>query len=275
MEKAKNILILGGYGRTGVELARLLLKESGHNIGLAGRDQIKAIRSARELNWEYPGQRVEAVQVNVAFRRKLTDIMTDYDLAVASVRRTAFGGQMAMAALDASVNYVDLNPDNDRRKAIEGLHEEVRRAGLTFLTQAGFVPGARELMARYAASYFDFPEDVVVRIFDSPSNERHTRIALTGLKAGRMKTLGMTIEHWDPHLATAITALPCILGLLDGSLKEVGVHAMGHVMDPDRALESLWDRNMMVSLEGLWDLDQEDSQPEDIGFMEQVAGNVI
>jgi saccharopine dehydrogenase-like NADP-dependent oxidoreductase len=131
MEKAKNILILGGYGRTGVELARLLLKESGHNIGLAGRDQIKAIRSARELNWEYPGQRVEAVQVNVAFRRKLTDIMTDYDLAVASVRRTAFGGQMAMAALDASVNYVDLNPDNDRRKAIEGLHEEVRRAGLT------------------------------------------------------------------------------------------------------------------------------------------------
>jgi hypothetical protein len=46
---------------------------------------------------------------------------------------------------------------------------------------------------------------------------------------------------------------------------------MGHVLDPERYMEYLWDMGMTVSLKGLSDLEQEKSHPEDTSLIEQVA----
>ena len=100
MASEKNILILGGYGQTGIQLAKLLLKKSRHNICLAGRDQVKADREARTLNWEHSCDRVRGVQVNLGLKRQLTGIMEDYDLVIDNIGETAFIDQAARAALD-------------------------------------------------------------------------------------------------------------------------------------------------------------------------------
>jgi len=46
---------------------------------------------------------------------------------------------------------------------------------------------------------------------------------------------------------------------------------MGHVLDPERYMENLWDMGMTVSLQGLPDTWLEERQADEIGLIEQVA----
>ena len=54
------IVILGGYGNTGREVARLLLEHSDARLVLAGRNGERVAQAATEWNGRYPGQRVRA-----------------------------------------------------------------------------------------------------------------------------------------------------------------------------------------------------------------------
>jgi saccharopine dehydrogenase (NAD+, L-lysine-forming) len=358
MKDTKNILLLGGYGRTGMEIAKMLLGESQHNIHLAGRDLFKASRAAMKLNWEHSRERVRGVEINAALKKKLTGALGDYDLVIVSIPNTAFGGQIAQAAFDAGIDYINLNASEKTRQVLRKLDKGVREAGLTFITEAGFVPGAPSLMARYVAEYFDSLDTVNVGAMfgrengrqgggfdgistpgESPALFRNGRWQKAGLTASRKISFGngagirtcylmglaelrglpeklgcrelgfygsganqfaeltrqmwracrlprpskgngrpawpgqvgtvtvtatgtmnglderltLTLEHRDPYLATAMTTVPCVLGLLDGSIKREGVHMMGHLLDPERYMEDLWDMGMTVSLQGLPD----------------------
>jgi len=338
MKDTKNIMILGGYGRTGLEIAKLLLRESKHNIGLAGRDLLKATRAARDLNWEYSGERVRAVEVNVAFKKQLTSILRDYDLVIDAIPVTAFGGQIARAALDAGIDYVDLTANKEKLLSLKGLDVEIQAAGHTFITGAGFVHGVPYLIERYLTGYFDSVDtvtmgyllkekmlshgacvDLVPTLRDSPmifsdgsgakrSFNRVLRIlraswfgkllrdsdyvpehqqilgvktTTTGTMNGRRVYLKLTLENRDQYSAAAISIIPCVLGLLDGFIKQPGVHVMGHVLDPEQYIDDLWSLGMTVSLQGLPDTWDEKSRsgecrPEetlknDIGLIGQVA----
>lgn len=338
VKAVKNILILGGYGRAGLEIAKLLLRESEHNIDLAGRDFLKATSTAKECNWEYGGQRVRGVEINVAFKKRLTSLMEDYDLVIDSIPFTAFGGQIARAALDTGIDYLDLTTNKEKLLSLKGLDVEIQVADLTFITKAGFVPGTASLMARYLEGYFDSVDtvksscllsesprsyrdcdDLIPTRDDSPTVygdgpgfkrpfdgaltilrgswlgkllgirghiPEHRQICAlmataTGVMNGRMEKLDLTVKHGDFYRATALTSIPCILGILDGSIRQPGVHTMGHVMDPDQYLDDLWRMGMTVSLQGLpetWDENSQQSEcrlektvENNIGLIEQVA----
>jgi len=313
MASEKKVLILGGYGRTGLQVARLLLHESRHRIGIAGRDPLKATRTAMGLNWEHAGERVTGVEINVGYRKKLKALLKNYDLVIVSIPHTAFGEQIVQTAYEAGIDYIDISGNGEMRKPTLKLDKLVREAGLTFITQAGFVPGVETVMERYLAGHFDSVDkmtiggpfipgvsrflDVLVKLWEALGlsglrwgadlgarlRARHSRkfmepfrttsvkATASGAFAGVSGELSLTLKHQDPCLATAVTALPCILGLLDGSIKNPGVHVMGHVLDPDCYLGNLWDMGMKVSLQGLSDLKQEKMQPETIDLMEQVA----
>jgi len=373
MASPKNIIILGGYGRAGHEIAKLLLKVSPHNICLAGRDRIKACRASNELNFRHFGQRVTGIEVNTALHKQFTRVLADYDLVIVAMPVTGIGGSIARAAMDAKIDYIDLNADSEKRQVLRELDGEIREAGLTFITEAGFVPGAPSMMARYVAGHFDsldevtigglFKEerisygsmvDVITTLGDSPGiftdgswskagmtvmkkidfgkglgirscfpmdlaelhglpeelgcqqlgfygsgvnrffdsmvllwkalglyktsrgidlgarvlvwgNEKFTRqpyicsvnTVASGFSGGREKQVKLTVEHKDSYAATAIAIIPGIMGLLDGSISQSGVHIMGHVLDPDRYLENLWDMGMTVSLQGLCEMELE------------------
>lgn len=47
--------LLGGYGMTGIRLARLLLESSDVRLILSGRTPARAKQAAAELNRTYPG----------------------------------------------------------------------------------------------------------------------------------------------------------------------------------------------------------------------------
>jgi saccharopine dehydrogenase (NAD+, L-lysine-forming) len=91
--------------------------------------------------------------------------------------------------------------------------------------------------------------------FTKPPNICSVNVTVNGVYGGLKRQLKLTVEHEDSYVATAMAVLPAILGVVDGSLQHPGVHVMGHVLDPERYLENLWDMGMTVALQGLYDLE--------------------
>ncbi len=59
----------------------------------------------------------------------------------------------------------------------------------------------------------------------------------------------LVVEHEDAYIGTAITTVAGILQLIDGTIKEPGVHIMGHCVDPDRYIEDIKRLGMTVEIE--------------------------
>ena len=162
MEDIKTILILGGYGRAGIEIARLLLRESQHNVWLAGRNRSKATRAAIQLNSKHSEERVTGMQVDASQMKQLAGLFAKWELVIVAMPITGIGGDVVQAAFDARIDYIDLNANNAKRRLLQKLDPEIRAAGLTFISEAGFVPGAPSLMARYVAAQSDSLEELTI-----------------------------------------------------------------------------------------------------------------
>ena len=73
------VLILGGYGTTGLILSELLLEQSDARVLLAGRDLGRAERVAGEIERRYPG-RAEARVADAADAASLEAALRGVDL---------------------------------------------------------------------------------------------------------------------------------------------------------------------------------------------------
>lgn len=223
MTDERKILILGGYEGTGLAIAELLLRQSKHSITLAGRDRVAGVAS--RLNWEHGRERVREAEANVGFKKQLVAIMEDHHLVIDAVRETAFREQIARAALEAGIGFVGLWGSSGELPGLSGLSREVRAAGLTFITRASLDPVLRMPGA---------------------------------FRSGRVQQNGGTS---DPQ--QAIAAVPCVLGILDGSIRKPGVHQAGEVLDHDSYLGKLWDMGMTVSRRTITQVDRAGSRSDE------------
>lgn len=144
-------LILGGYGYTGKLLARHLLAQSDARLILAGRNLEKAKAFAYKLN----NERVSAVRVDAANVDSLRDALRGVDMLLVAAPTTRHARTIICAALDARVNYLDVQYSNKKLAVLKELAEEIERAGLCFVTEAGYHPGLPSAMVRYAASQLE------------------------------------------------------------------------------------------------------------------------
>ena len=153
--KNTRILLLGGYGNTGRALAPLLLQETDVNIVLAGRNAIKAESAAAELNKHFDGQRVSSVYADASKPDSLKPALKNIDLLLVVSSTSQFTGQVATAALEAGVDYYDVQYSTHKTEVLKSLAKEIKSAGRCFITEGGFHPGLPAAMIRYAALQFD------------------------------------------------------------------------------------------------------------------------
>src|SRR4030067_185692 len=99
-----NILILGGYGYTGKFVAKHLLKQTEHSIMLAGRNVKKAQDYASELN----DSRVTTRQVDASDADSLRSALQGVDFLLVAAPTTHQAETVTRAALDARVDYLDV-----------------------------------------------------------------------------------------------------------------------------------------------------------------------
>lgn len=156
------ILLLGGYGYTGKLLARRLLEESAAEIVLAGRQADRAREYADQLNGEFGGRRVSSCRVDAASKDDLISALAGTDFLLVAAPTTRYADTVIRAALDAGVDYLDIQLDANKLTLLKSLAPEIERAGRCFITEAGFHPGLPAAMVRYAAAQMDTIDAAVI-----------------------------------------------------------------------------------------------------------------
>lgn len=127
-----DVWILGGTGRTGRDIARLLVAD-GIAVTLVGRDLGRLTTASAELPGEVEVRAAEDVEAMAAeIRRHRPDLVVN---TVGPFARTA--PLLAEAGLPHT-SYVDLANDFVAANAVIGLHDAAARAGRTLVTGAGF-----------------------------------------------------------------------------------------------------------------------------------------
>ncbi len=147
----KTFLILGGYGYTGKLLAKHLLAQSKAKLILAGRNLDKANAFADELD----DKRISSARVDAADTDSLRAALQNVDLLLVAAPTTQHTETVIRAALDAKVDYLDIQFSSKKLVILNELAPEIKKAGLCFVTEAGYHPGLPSAMVRYAAAQLD------------------------------------------------------------------------------------------------------------------------
>lgn len=151
----KQLLILGGYGNTGLPIARLLLAETEVAIRLAGRNLGKAELAVNKLNAEFKGDRVRGVHADAGDPHSLLKAFDGMDMVVVASSTADQVENVARCALQAGVDYLDVQYSTRKMELLQSLSSEIAGAERCFITDGGFHPGLPAAMVRFASAYFD------------------------------------------------------------------------------------------------------------------------
>jgi len=149
------LLILGGYGATGLLTADLLLQQTEARLVLAGRHVARAASAAADFNRIYPGERVSATAADAADPASLRQAMAGVDLVVVASSTSQYTRQVAEAALAERIDYLDIQVSAAKLAVLRSLASEIAAAGCCFITDGGFHPGLPAALVRLAAASFD------------------------------------------------------------------------------------------------------------------------
>lgn len=150
---SKSILILGGYGNAGLAIARLLSGQANTRVILAGRHGERAQRAAERLNAEFQSDGFSGLQVNASSHQSLIEAFRQVEIVVVASSTIEFTPIVAQAALDAGIDYFDIQiAVAAKHQTLEALRERTLSSGRCFITDGGFRPGIPAAMVRYAAA---------------------------------------------------------------------------------------------------------------------------
>lgn len=156
------ILILGGTGHTGKLIARHLLEQSDAFVTLAARRVDRARTVADELNRQKAGPRVAVVHADAADAASLRAALRGQDLMVVAAPVTAHAEVVVRAAMEAGVDYLDVQLSARKLALLQSLASDIKSAGRCFITEAGFHPGLPSALVRHAAAHLDTIESATV-----------------------------------------------------------------------------------------------------------------
>lgn len=145
------IFILGGYGHTGKSLAKHLLAQTNANIIIAGRN----LQKAQALVDELKSPRVAPRLADAANLSSLTQALHGVTLCLVAAPTTHQAETVIRACMDAGVDYLDVQFAANKLKALYAAEDEIKKAGLCFITEAGYHPGLPAALIRYAATKLD------------------------------------------------------------------------------------------------------------------------
>lgn len=150
------ILIIGGYGNTGYNLAQLLLQETDVEIILAGRNLKKAEEKSIELNEKYEGSRASAIEVDASNYESCLAVFKLVDFVVAASSTIEYVKNVADAALECGIDYLDTQLSSIQKlNYLFSIEEKIKAEGRIFITDGGYHPGLPAAMIRLAALNFD------------------------------------------------------------------------------------------------------------------------
>ncbi len=156
----KNILIIGGYGNTGRQIAQLLLdRREDAQLLLAGRDLRKAEQMAADLNCGAGRDRVKGIALDLSNPGQMDQAFLQADFVINASPTLQYLRPFLEALLRNKKDGMDtqLSPAY-KIKILSELAPQFADAGLVYIADGGFHPGVPGAMARYAAARMDVLE---------------------------------------------------------------------------------------------------------------------
>ena len=149
--KGNRIIIIGGYGRAGKNIALLLAKHSDHNIIIAGRDLNKANDCVKEINKSIQTTRLESKVLDLKNTASISLALEGMDLVVVAsplAYRTTQNIIDSMLLSSCSL-YLDISPGTEKHQAFNEKHSEIVNSDTTFIVDAGCEPGMPAVLIKY------------------------------------------------------------------------------------------------------------------------------
>lgn len=150
MSISKHILIIGGYGKAGTQVAKLLVKHSCHAITLAGRNTQRAKKTAKDLNREFTSNQAYGIGLNLSNTSYLKKVLPLYDVLIVCSPFPENLDETIKAIVSAGITYIDIIPGKDKKQLFEEHQSVLRSKEITCLLEAGWEPGLPALLARLA-----------------------------------------------------------------------------------------------------------------------------
>ncbi|WP_425448248.1 saccharopine dehydrogenase NADP-binding domain-containing protein [Dethiothermospora halolimnae] len=159
----QTVLILGGYGKAGSYIAELLLSNTNVKIIIAGRNLNKAKIETRKLNNKFYENRVSALKVDAGNFQDLKNAFKLCDLVIVSFPYKNGQEKLVIkSAVEAGINYIDLNADTDKYQVLREYSEKIEEQSLIFLTGAGIIPGCPAMLSHLIGNYYDSIEKIKI-----------------------------------------------------------------------------------------------------------------
>ena len=162
MKENITLLVLGGYSGTGKVFCRYLLKETGVNIIVAGRRLEKCEELSEQLHAEFAQERISTRYVDASDVESLRKAFHDINFVLVAATTTKWAKQIAEAALEANIDYLDIYFQQDVYPVLETMQQQIKDAGRCFITQAGFHPGLPAVYIRKGSQYFDSYDKAII-----------------------------------------------------------------------------------------------------------------
>ena len=156
----KNILIVGGYGKSGRLIVDMLISTSDVSITIAGRDTTRGAQFLEER--ADLAKRLSFLTLDARNTDQLKKVAKGFDLVVMACGTSATAIDSAKAIIEAGADYLDLQVSSIKTKTLHTLDDYAKRLGKCVITDAGFHPGLPAAMARHALA--QHPDLTVTKI---------------------------------------------------------------------------------------------------------------
>lgn len=168
MEQQKRVIVVGGCGTFGEHVVRTFVKDGIFAEVVVGDINIEKARTlASELDSDKV--RVTAKRVEIEDYSSLVRELSDAQLIVNQTGPyNKYGVTMVKAAIDAKINYVDMNDDELGIDEVLALDDAARKAGVTCLVGFALSPGLANLFAKDGINKLDKVDDIGVIIARTP-----------------------------------------------------------------------------------------------------------
>jgi len=195
MAELNKILLLGGYGKAGGQIAQVLIDHSDYSITLAGRNKHKAVKMANAINKCIPTERCNGMEVDIKNIPVLKKTLPEYDLLINCVPLPSKGDPIIRAIVNANIHYIDLIPSSLKQIQFENYKSIIIHNNKTCILEAGWEPGLPAFVARLGAqklngSAKDIELHAVYREDDMATTSvadivEHTQLTAAFFKNGR------------------------------------------------------------------------------------------
>lgn len=158
----KTISIIGGYGATGLVVAKKLASHTKNTIHIVGRDLVKAEKLVREI-----GNNAKAIQADIFDETQLVKVCQVSDIIVNCAGPSVkIKDKIARVAMRENCDYIDAGGYEFTYEMLKNENNYLKENKLCCVLSAGWIPGIAEVLANYADSLanaiFDKKESMVV-----------------------------------------------------------------------------------------------------------------